>query len=132
MDEAIRQGSKLLAVLGLASGSGRGQGAAMEGHFCSNNLFARLALMIEKRAGQLQGSFINLSPAVTEKKASSGQAGKSSQPGGQPGLRFIVEIVAAMDYLAGLGADRLGQGRMGMAQHIDSNTTDQIEVGSAA
>jgi len=114
--EALGQGLKSLVLLGLAGGVQRGQRAPVEGPVGADHHVSAAAAPL---AGQLQRTLVGLGPRVgeehppPERLAVADQAVEDSRHLGPDGR---AEQVRHVQQGAGLGGQRVGDGRMRMAE----------------
>ena len=125
--EARRHRLEPFLHLVLAGGGNAGQRAAVKGIRGRQNF--KPAFVVAEFPGQFEQAFVGLGAAVG-KKAFAG-ADAFDQFGGQPALRFGEIKVRDVDELPRLLDQRLGDGRVRVAEAADGNARAEIEVAFA-
>ena len=115
---------KPLLDLLLAGRGDAGERAAVEGIERGDDFEA--AFVVAELAGQLEQALIGLDAAVAE-EAFAG-ADEADQRLRQPALRLVVIEIRGVDELARLLDQRLGDGRVSVAERTDRDAAAQIQV----
>ena len=127
---AFQHGIEILAVLGLAGEGERAHGASVERVVQrDHDALLRPAGGVTGSAHQLQRAFDGLGAAVGEERAV--QSGLGAELLGQQSLVLVVVQVGNVDDLRRLLADDLHDARMGVAQRVDAQPGEEVEVALA-
>ncbi|EWS53574.1 hypothetical protein X551_03632 [Methylibium sp. T29] len=124
--EALHQRPEAGLHLGVAGGRQRGDRAAVKGLLVDDDLRAVDALVVTELARDLQRGLVGLQPGAAEKGI--GQPAQIAQPGGELLLQRRLVVVRAVDQLADLVGQRRHQPRVGVAQGVDGDPAQRVEV----
>ena len=125
--ESLAPRFESLLHLVLAGGGDAGERPAVKGIEGGEDFEA--AFVVAELAGELEQALVGLGAAVAE-KAFAG-ADEIDQRLGQPPLRFVVVEIRNVDELARLLDQRLGDGRVRVAERGDGDAAAEIEVAPA-
>ena len=123
--EPVRHRRVRRLVLRLAGRRDHGQGPSVEGPDRADHLKRAVAVELAPFAGQFDGRLIGLGTAVG-KEAPTLKA-QRVEPLGKIDLRPRVVEVAGVDQGGGLARDRPDHRGVRMAQHVDSDASDEIQ-----
>ena len=123
---ARHQRFKILPVLGLAGDGERAEAAPVEGIVERDDLVFGRVQGAAVRVDHLERALHGLGAGVGEEAAL--QAAHFREAFGQEALVAVVVEVGRVDQQAGLFADNLHQPRMGVAQGVDPDTGDKVEI----
>ena len=126
---ARQQRLEIVPVLGLPGDRERAQRAAVEGVLQRDDLVLVGADLAAVRADHLQRAFHGLGAGVGEEAAL--EPADLGQPLGQRSLVLVVVEVRRVDQQAGLLADDLHDARMRVAERVDADAGDQVQVALA-
>ncbi len=126
---ARNQWFEILPVLWLTSDRERAQRAAVEGVLKRNDLVLLRVDGAAVRVNHFERALDGLGPGIREEGAR--QAAHFHQALGERTLILVVIQVRAMDQQPGLFAEDLQNARMGVAQGVDPDPRQEIEVAAA-
>ena len=131
--DAGNDGAERLAVFGFIGGGHGAEGAAVEALLQGEKLCAdRLAFAAQQAgvgAGQLERAFPGFGAGVGEEDAV--EAGALGEAQRQFRLALVIVEVRGVDERAALASDGFFDGRMAVAERIDADAAEQIEIAFA-
>ena len=128
--DAGHDGREGFAILGLVRGGHGAEGAAVEAvlkreELCPDGL-AFTAQQACVCASELECALPCLSAGVAEENAI--EAGEARQALCKLGLSLMKEEVRCMDERAALARDGIDDGRMAVAERVDADAAEQVEI----
>ena len=125
-NEALDQRAKASLDLGVTGGTQGGNASAMKGFFIDHNFGALDAFVVAKFARQFQGRLVGFQSCGAEKHIR--HAGERHQLFRQRLLQGDMVVIAAVDDLANLVLQRGHQFGVVVAQRVDGNAAECVQV----